>query len=191
MSEKAPQILPLPQDVAAQLRSSTAISNLQQVVLGLLENALDAGAGKVQIGVDFRRGTCTVEDDGDGISPNEFSEHGGLGKRHCEMVWVLNRWSCLTMFRDVKEQPERWLRQIRSVHRFRSCIVHNHYNLSTLSPYLTIYADSSSFETSRSINTSTCAPTADFSGSWYSCHSPRPFRQYACSSQTTRSSTCR
>lgn len=73
-------ILPLPVDVAAQIKSSAAITSLGGVVIGLVENSLDAGATKIEANVDFRRGACIVEDDGHGISPSEFSDCGGLGK---------------------------------------------------------------------------------------------------------------
>ncbi|CAD0108603.1 unnamed protein product [Aureobasidium uvarum] len=73
-------ILPLPEDVVAQIKSSTTITNLNQVVLGLFENSLDAQATKVDVFVDFRRGGCTVEDNGIGILPSEFRETGGLGR---------------------------------------------------------------------------------------------------------------
>lgn len=75
-------ILPLPADAVAQIKSSTTITNLTAVILGLLANSLDAQATKIEIGVDFRRGGCTVEDDGLGIPPSEFHEHGGLAKMH-------------------------------------------------------------------------------------------------------------
>lgn len=78
-------ILPLPAQVAAQIKSSTTIPSLASVVLGLVENSLDARARRIEISVDFRRGSCTVEDDGDGIGPKEFAEEGGLGKPHREM----------------------------------------------------------------------------------------------------------
>ncbi|KAF2653375.1 hypothetical protein K491DRAFT_759719 [Lophiostoma macrostomum CBS 122681] len=73
-------ILPLPEDVVAQIKSSTAIVSLVGVVLELLANSLDGGATKIEAAVDFARGGCTVEDDGLGISPLEFGEDGGLGK---------------------------------------------------------------------------------------------------------------
>lgn len=76
-------IRPLPNEVVAQIKSSTAIVSLNEVVLGLLKNSLDAKASKIEATVDFARGGCVVEDDGLGISPAEFSEDGGLGKRYC------------------------------------------------------------------------------------------------------------
>jgi DNA mismatch repair protein MLH3 len=75
-------ILPLPEDVVVQIKSSTTITSLNQVVLGLFENSLDAQATKIDISVDYRRGGCTVEDDGIGILPSEFRETGGLGRMY-------------------------------------------------------------------------------------------------------------
>lgn len=79
------RILPLPAEVAAQIKSSNTISSLNHAVYGLLENSLDAGARKIDISVDFLRGACTVEDDGHGIAPTEFSVNGGLGKLYREL----------------------------------------------------------------------------------------------------------
>ncbi|KAI4629085.1 uncharacterized protein J4E87_003346 [Alternaria ethzedia] len=73
-------ILPLPAEVIAQIKSSTAIVSLTGVVLELLKNSLDAKATKVEAAIDFARGGCSVEDDGLGVSPLEFREEGGLGK---------------------------------------------------------------------------------------------------------------
>ena len=78
------RILPLPVDVIAQIKSSIAITSLAGAVLDLIKNSLDAKACKVEITVDFPRGSCTVEDDGLGIHPAEFHEEGGLGKLHSE-----------------------------------------------------------------------------------------------------------
>lgn len=82
MTQAIAPILPLPVDVAALIKSSVAITSLVEAVVGLVENSLDAGAQKIEVHVDFRRGACTVEDDGHGISPLEFSHCGGLGKPH-------------------------------------------------------------------------------------------------------------
>ncbi|KAL4978119.1 hypothetical protein BDW66DRAFT_131036 [Aspergillus desertorum] len=72
----------LPHDVAAKLKSSTSITHLNGVILELVKNALDASAQCVFVTVDYGRGGCVVEDDGDGIAPAEFEVNGGLGKAH-------------------------------------------------------------------------------------------------------------
>lgn len=82
-SDRAGTIRPLPEEVVAQIKSSTAIVSLTGVVLELLKNALDAGAGKIEVVVDFARGGCSFEDNGLGITPAEFREDGGLGKLYC------------------------------------------------------------------------------------------------------------
>jgi len=73
----------LPDDVVAQIKSSTAITSLNGAVCGLLQNSLDAGACTINISVDYARGNCSVEDDGVGIVPSSFREGGGLGDLHC------------------------------------------------------------------------------------------------------------
>lgn len=80
MPETLVPIKPLPPEVVEQIKSSTAIPSLSSAILGLVANSLDAGARKVDIIVDFGRGSCVVEDDGYGIAPSEFGENGGLGK---------------------------------------------------------------------------------------------------------------
>ncbi|RYC54065.1 hypothetical protein CHU98_g12143 [Xylaria longipes] len=75
-------IQPLPDDVIAQIKSSTTITSLNGVVCGLFKNSLDSGATKVTVSIDYVRGSCSVEDDGLGILPAEFKPGGGLGKLH-------------------------------------------------------------------------------------------------------------
>ena len=87
MAAATARILPLPPDVIAQIKSCTAVTSLTGAVLDLIQNSLDADAGKVDMTVDFPRGACIVEDDGLGILPAEFREGGGLGKLHCEFTW--------------------------------------------------------------------------------------------------------
>ncbi|EGE80486.1 DNA mismatch repair protein [Blastomyces dermatitidis ATCC 18188] len=82
MDERIQSIRPLPSGVVAKLKSSIAISNLNGVVLELLKNSLDARAQTVSINVNFQRGGCAVEDDGQGILPAEFMEGGNLAKLH-------------------------------------------------------------------------------------------------------------
>ncbi|KAI4172239.1 MAG: hypothetical protein LQ343_003674 [Gyalolechia ehrenbergii] len=91
-------IQPLPQEVAAQIKSSRTISSLEHVTIGLVQNSMDAGATRIDVSVDFARGACTVEDDGWGISPEEFLDDGGLGKAYRTYdpgIWVrsLLMWS--------------------------------------------------------------------------------------------------
>ena len=73
-------IKPLPQDVADCIKSSAVITSLNGVVCDLVKNSLDAAAPRVSISLDYTRGNCTVEDDGEGISPVEFRPDGGLLK---------------------------------------------------------------------------------------------------------------
>ncbi|KAI6836428.1 hypothetical protein KC340_g7585, partial [Hortaea werneckii] len=76
------RILPLPPDAVAQIHSSKNITSLQGVGLALLENCLDASATKVDILVDFSRGSCVLEDNGLGIPPGEFTKEGSLGRMY-------------------------------------------------------------------------------------------------------------
>lgn len=88
-------ILPLPEEVIAQIKSSTAIVSLSGVVLELLKNALDAGATKIEGTVDFVRGGCSIEDNGLGIAPLEIREGGGLGKLYCSWPHPYLQKTCL------------------------------------------------------------------------------------------------
>ena len=78
----ASTILPLPAEVVAHITSSSKVTCINDVVMGLLRNALDAESNIVEISVDYQRGGCVVEDNGHGIPPKEFHEEGGLGKKH-------------------------------------------------------------------------------------------------------------
>jgi DNA mismatch repair protein MLH3 len=80
------RIQPLPSTVISQIKSSFAITSLTSVVFGLIENALDAGATRIDVEVNFPKGDCAVEDDGLGIQPDEFATSGGLGKRYCQFL---------------------------------------------------------------------------------------------------------
>lgn len=77
------RILPLNAEAISQIHSSKHVTSLTDVVLSLLENSLDARANRIDISVDWRRGGCTVDDNGVGISPSEFEPNGGLGKLYC------------------------------------------------------------------------------------------------------------
>lgn len=103
-------IRPLPKDVVDRIKSSSAITSLNQVVCGLLTNSLDACCTKVNISLDYVLGNCTVQDNGLGIEPSEFEQDGGLCKLHRAMlsrVHMLQHARCgLTLTRHIKESAE-------------------------------------------------------------------------------------
>lgn len=77
-------IAALAPDVVAQIKSSTTITSLSDVLRGLIQNSLDSDASKIDITIDFARGACVVEDNGTGIAATEFREEGGLAKLYCK-----------------------------------------------------------------------------------------------------------
>ena len=82
MSRPVPAILPLPTEIQAQVKSAATITSLNDVILELLKNSLDAAARVIHIDVDYARGSCVVEDNGGGIPQDEFGENGALGLMH-------------------------------------------------------------------------------------------------------------
>ncbi|KAK5050818.1 hypothetical protein LTR84_003377 [Exophiala bonariae] len=83
MADLPRRIALLPEEVRARLSSSIDITSHEQVVVGLLENALDASARSIKIHLDLARGYFSVQDDGIGIPQTEFMETGYLGQPHC------------------------------------------------------------------------------------------------------------
>lgn len=83
-------IAPLPPEVVAQIKSSVSIISVNGVIIQLLKNSLDASAGKIDVQVDYGRGSCIVEDDGLGIAPAEFQPSGGLAKLHRKRTNLVN-----------------------------------------------------------------------------------------------------
>lgn len=73
-------IRPLPADVACQINSSITFTSVNAVILELVKNSLDARPAQIHISVDYAKGSCSVEDNGVGIPPDEFESDGGLGK---------------------------------------------------------------------------------------------------------------
>lgn len=88
-------IQPLPGHVVAQIKSSVVITSLNTVVGGLVKNSLDAAATKINVSIDYSRGNCAVEDNGNGIQPSEFSLDGGLGQLHCRRLLCPHQPCCL------------------------------------------------------------------------------------------------
>lgn len=84
MSKAGSTIKLLPLESQLQIKSSLTITSLNDAVIGLIKNSLDAQAQAVHVEVDFARGNCLVEDDGVGIPAAEFEASGGLGLMHRE-----------------------------------------------------------------------------------------------------------
>ena len=112
MSTGDAKILPLGPDVVAKLKSSTSIIHLNGVIVELVKNALDADSHSIAVTVDFQRGGCVVEDDGDGIAPGEFEVDGGLGKAHrtCNAGSAL--WTVLLIFEQIRPNSVRTKRSM-------------------------------------------------------------------------------
>jgi DNA mismatch repair protein MLH3 len=84
MANHLHRIEPLPVEAQLQLQSSATFNSLNDVVIGLIKNSLDAQARNIQIEIDYPRGNCCVEDDGTGIPGIEFEARGRLGLMHSE-----------------------------------------------------------------------------------------------------------
>ncbi|KAI1614654.1 hypothetical protein EDD36DRAFT_436618 [Exophiala viscosa] len=78
-----PPILPLSEGVRSTLSSACEIVSSEDVVEGLVRNALDAEAHTIAIELDLAKGYISVEDDGTGIDGLEFSENGHLAETYC------------------------------------------------------------------------------------------------------------
>lgn len=83
MENEHGSIKPLPVNVQKQIKSAISILSLNDVVLELLKNSLDACATRVDIELNYAKGYCTVKDDGIGIPSCEFQEGGRLAQLHC------------------------------------------------------------------------------------------------------------
>ncbi|KAL2421276.1 hypothetical protein ABEF95_007727 [Exophiala dermatitidis] len=77
------RIAPLPENTRLTLSSSQLVTSHEDVIEGLVENALDADAHSVSVEVDFAKGYISVRDDGVGIPNTEFTEDGQLARPHC------------------------------------------------------------------------------------------------------------
>ena len=73
----------LSEPVRTRLRSTHILTSLPQVVSQLVQNALDASASHIDIGVDCQEWECWVKDDGNGIARSgldELSKSYGAGR---------------------------------------------------------------------------------------------------------------
>ena len=77
------RIQPLDKTSQAKIKSSVQILCLNDVVLGLIRNAIDARASSIKVVLSYRRGFCSVLDDGHGIPSEEFAPNGHLAQPYC------------------------------------------------------------------------------------------------------------
>ncbi|KIY69716.1 hypothetical protein CYLTODRAFT_348898 [Cylindrobasidium torrendii FP15055 ss-10] len=68
----------LPSSTRNQIRSTQILTSLVQIISELVQNALDAGARHVDVGVDRDDWSCWVRDDGHGFSKGDLDHLGGI-----------------------------------------------------------------------------------------------------------------
>lgn len=174
----------LPPDVVAKLKSSTSITHLNGVVLELVKNALDANAHTVFVTVDVRRGSCIVEDDGDGIPPAEFESSGGLGKAHRTLTCEGNQCMVTDMwYRYIETGADGRIRPSRSFLGLTGCPVFAHHHIPPCWVREHKFPSTPSFDASSSVDTGTCASRASVQGSRHLCHGERSVWKHAGSRQ--------
>ncbi|KIW17897.1 hypothetical protein PV08_05092 [Exophiala spinifera] len=76
-------ISPLPPQLRCSLSAAHDVASYEDVVEGLLRNALDATPDYVAIEIDFNRNYVSVRDNGVGIPGQEFMEGGHLAQPFC------------------------------------------------------------------------------------------------------------
>ena len=70
----------LPQTTQSKLRSTQIIVSLPQLVSELVQNALDANAGQVDVGVDCEDWSCWIKDDGKGMTEQDLAALQSAGR---------------------------------------------------------------------------------------------------------------
>lgn len=83
MNDDDHRISPLDTRSRVKLVSSVRISSLNEVVIELIKNALDARAKRIELSLNYVTGFCSVSDNGWGIPANEFFENGKLAQEYC------------------------------------------------------------------------------------------------------------
>lgn len=74
---------------SSRIRSTQILTSLPHIASELVQNALDAGAKQVEVGVHFDEWACWVKDDGCGITKDGLAQiaKGIEGGRYCEWEW--------------------------------------------------------------------------------------------------------
>ncbi|KAF4619993.1 hypothetical protein D9613_005289 [Agrocybe pediades] len=101
MDEALPAIGRLPLPTQTRLRSTQILTSLVQIVSELLQNALDAQATHVEIGVDCQEWSCWVTDNGRGIPKEELellAQVGGNGRYNTSKTYESSATSLSSTF---------------------------------------------------------------------------------------------
>jgi DNA mismatch repair protein MLH3 len=96
----------LSEPVRTRLRSTQILTSMPQVVSELVQNALDASASRVDIGVDCQEWECWVKDDGHGIprsSLDVLSKGYEAGRYSMYLVYQLSAPSRLAFALDTSK----------------------------------------------------------------------------------------
>lgn len=86
----AASVTRLPAHTQSKLRSTQILVSLPQVISELIQNALDANAGQVDVGVDCEEWSCWVRDNGVGMSKSDltaFEQAGRYGALLLVVTW--------------------------------------------------------------------------------------------------------
>lgn len=84
MRSTQPRIQLLDSVSQSRIQSSVHILSLNDIVIELVKNALDANAKSVQVVLNYSTGSCSVQDDGHGIAVQDFAPDGKLAESYCK-----------------------------------------------------------------------------------------------------------
>jgi hypothetical protein len=120
-------------DVAKQIRSSVSLTHLNEVVVELVKNSLDAGAQLISVTVDYLRGGCVVQDDGYGIPADAFEDGAGLGLPHraYSIPWLQDALTDNRYFKVQSPRTYSWISRV--LPSIFSGFIITHNNISTCS----------------------------------------------------------
>lgn len=98
------QMQRLPPSTQSKIRSTQILTSLPQIISELVQNALDAGASHIDVGVDCEDWACWVRDDGCGIARDDFDAlaSGGQAARYSESPPQCLAYGMLTDCRHVQ-----------------------------------------------------------------------------------------
>jgi DNA mismatch repair protein MLH3 len=85
----SPIVTPLARPVRDQLRSAINIPSFPQILNELVQNALDAGATRIECWINLEKGNerLRVEDDGHGIDIKGLAHIGSRHSKFCSEYW--------------------------------------------------------------------------------------------------------